>query len=120
MDHQGKRNSEEKVVLHQSTKSAVLCWPCAERCMPSLRKQAKASDALHLQQDAHPVYVPTRHAVCDAKKYQVKTANMLHKQTPRGVAILPIATMQTQFLKVVEATMDKLKKYLFYHMDVAK
>ena len=31
-----------------------------------------------------------------------------------------LGSTQTPFLKVIQAAMDKLKKYLFKHMDVAK
>ena len=36
------------------------------------------------------------------------------------LVLWPFGSTQTQFLKVMEAAMEKVKKYLFHHMDVAK
>ena len=59
-------------------------------------------------------------AVCDTKKLRVGTDSLLHRKTAAGTNVYSIGSTQTQFLQVVPAAMEKLKKYLFKHMDVAK
>ena len=59
--------------------------------------------------------------MCDNKTLRVKTDNLLHKKkTAAGTDLYSIGSTQTEFLKVIDTAMEKLKKYLFKHMDVAK
>ena len=62
----------------------------------------------------------TLRTVCDTKKLRVDTDKLLHKKTAAGANLENIGSAQTHFLEVMEAAMEKLKKYLFQHMDVAK
>ena len=62
----------------------------------------------------------TPRTVCDNKTLRVKTDNPLHKKTAAGTNLYRIGSTQTEFLKVIDAAMEKPKKYLFKHMDVAK
>ena len=58
--------------------------------------------------------------ICDTKQLRVGTDSLLHRKTVAGTNVYSIGSTQTQFLQVVQAAMEKLKKYLFKHMDVAK
>ena len=62
----------------------------------------------------------TLRTVCDTKKLRIGTDILLHRKTAARTNVYSIGNTPTQFLKVVQAAMEKLKKYLLKHMDVAR